>query len=1133
MPHLPICLTRLAMACLALLGSAAAHAAPLALSQAPPNGNSKEPAPNVILTIDDSYSMIDRLDPSDSTSRSKYVLLKSALKATFGDGTANSGIIPDGSIRLAWQAMHNNGRSTGAATLTPGGVNTIKPFSGNHRTNFNDFVNSITPNNGTPSLRMMDQVFNYMRTGKGLHSPWADNPGMAQPDDKPYLECRRSYHVFLTDGAWNSHSDSNKVSKGDSTTQTLGDGTTQYLVTSNQTLVYRDAFGDTNSSKASTFSDFAFRNWATDLQDGNNSTATMGNKVRPLIRKAGTQTYSTSTCLLPNNNCIVTSEFWNPRNNPATWQHLVQHTIGFGQGAVGWTFRKDEASNATQYYTNASLAAASDAASKAAATATDIAERATPLDWSSNNPTRDTFGGDLARVIQGELKWPNVFTERVSWDNWLGDVRSVELWHGAINGRGNYYPVTQAHELTAAFADILNQVMKDTSVPLVSIATNSSSLREGTTAYIAGYSAALGTGTLMARAVDPVSGNISSDTLWSAGDLLDALTPTDVSNRVVLTFNGTAGIAFRQLANLPEPARNALNLGPGPSATATATADSKGQERLDYIRGDNSKAQSAGGPFRDRGSRLGAIVNSEVLYVGAPPLNPGAHGYGAWALGKATRAPMLYVGASDGMLHGFSAATGQERLAYVPQGVAEGKLRNLTDRTYDLAYLVDGSAFSGNAYLDATSGWRTVLVGTLGAGGKGYVVLDVTNPDNFSDANAASLVLTDTTANAGADIGHVVSPPVLDDRGSGQARQIVKLNNGRPAVLLGNGVNSTNEAPVLVVQYLDGTRGRVLLSPCTQPINSTACSYKGSNGLSTPTVVDVDGNGTADLVYAGDIRGQLWKFDLSAALPENWKVGFNNKPMFVAARGGQRQPITSAPYVTGHPAGGLMVVFGTGQNLTNADGSNSAVQTVFGLRDTSPHGTAAQTASAAQLAPINTVDDPSLDGLVQQTYDSTPQTDGGNTYFTSTNNAVNYAGSTPKSGWYLDLPLSGQRVVGNVKSFAGQKVLVESMIPAQSANSTEETCKTSVPSGRRFLSVLNLFSGGQSATVPFVLTSNVTSPRSYTMVENSGGQSVLMRAGMQYKELNSNCPAQQTCSARSWNPGQTLGSRANWRQILH
>lgn len=1127
-----------------------AVAAPITFSQIPAGSGGREPAPNVIITVDDSGSMDWDVstDSSTITVGKKITLLKNSLIAEFGDGTANSGKIPDGRIRLAWQAMHNNGNASGAGSLTPGNTNAMRPFTGTHRANFNTFINSLKASGGTPSLDMMKNVYSYMRTPQGINSPWADNPGTAQTT--PYLACRRSYHIFMTDGAWNSQSDTDRVSNGDSKTQTLGDGTTSYDITTSQVKVYKDSYGDTNSNKASTLSDFAFRNWATDMQDGTGSTQSMANSVRPLIRKAGTETFSTTACTTANN-CIALQEFWNPRNDPATWQHVTQHTIGFGLGAVNWPYRK----TTTNGTSSTSTAAA------------DIGVRATPADWDYNNSTNDTFGGDLPRLVQGELGWPDVYAYDTSPSATQQDQRTVELWHAAINGRGKYYPAKTAAALTQAFSDILDNVIADTSRPLVSIATSSSYLRSGLNAYIAGYSATKYSGSLSARPIDGTTGAIGGTEVWNAASMLDAITAANLSTRFVLSYgldpatSTTKGISWTTYSALPTLHQTPLN------KNSAGTVDSKGQDRVNYIRGDRTKESANGGAFRDRDSRFGDVVNSNIWYTGKPASGYSENNYAAFRStgsgGMGGRAAMVYIGANDGMLHGFSAGNwpstsptvsgGQELLAYIPQGIAQGSLRNLTDTDYTHRYFVDGSPFTGDAYIDTVNtistapAWKTVLVGTLGAGGKGYFILNITDPAQFTASNAANLVITDTTATTDADIGAIFSQPVMDDAVANKSRQIVKMNGGRWAAVLGNGYNSTNEAPVLVVQYLDGAKEIKKLSPCGVPVSSTCSSnFKGNgNGLSSPQLIDLNGDGTVDIAYAGDLKGNVWKFDLTSATDSNWKVSFSGQPFFVTKRSATvTQPITAAPFWMPHPLGGIMLAVGTGENLTDADQSSVSTDSLYSLYDNSTFTvSAAGVITLTDTTPINTTTSTTVPtSLVQQTITVTPLMDSGTNYYTSSNNAVDFAGNptaTPavaaKRGWYLDWPVAGQRVLQNVRAFSGQKILIQSMIPKASTSSNAETCSPSATTERSFQTVLNMFTGTPPAVPVFTFADSTTfTPSiapSVTTVEGNAGDTTLIRTDTKIKLLSSNCPVGQTCAPRDFTPGSFTGLRANWRQI--
>jgi len=491
---------------------------------------------------------------------------------------------------------------------------------------------------------------------------------------------------------------------------------------------------------------------------------------------------------------------------------------------------------------------------------------------------------------------------------------------------------------------------------------------------------------------------------------------------------------------------------------------------------------------------------------------------------------MVYIGANDGMLHGFSATDGSELIAYIPQGVAQGDLRKLTDTTYVHRYFVDGSPFTGDAYIGSTPAWKTVLTGTLGAGGKGYFVLDVTDPSQFTASNAASTVMIDTTASTDADLGHIMSPPVVDDGIPNMSRQIVKLNNDRWAVVMGNGVNSTNEAPVLIIQYLDGDKAIKKLSPCTFPTSGT-CSFKGTNGLSSPQLIDLNGDGRVDIAYAGDIKGNVWKFNLAASADTSWSTAFSGQPFFVAKRGSTTQPITAAPYWMPHPSGGIMVAVGTGINVTDADQTNTATQSIFGLWDKSTftESSSSRIVTVTDSTVVNTVADPALTTLVQQSYDTTAIVDAGSNYYNSTNNSVDFA---TKRGWYLDWPLSGQRMLSNIRAFSGQKIQVQTVIPKTGSASGTESCSASATTERSFQSVLNMFQGTPPASPPFTFLDPDLVNTLATMVETSAGDTTLIRTDSKIKLLSSNCPVGQICNAREFNPGAFLGLRANWRQVL-
>jgi type IV pilus assembly protein PilY1 len=412
---------------------------------------------------------------------------------------------------------------------------------------------------------------------------------------------------------------------------------------------------------------------------------------------------------------------------------------------------------------------------------------------------------------------------------------------------------------------------------------------------------------------------------------------------------------------------------------------------------------------------------------------------------------MLYVGANDGMLHGFDAASGDEKIAYIPEGLHD-RLGELTRPGARHLYYVDGSPFTGDLYLGSPGSreagrWRTFLAGFLGAGGKGYLVLDVTDPRAFEASNAARIVVLDRTGAPGLDpdIGHMFGEPVMEASDPSISRQITRLNNGRWALVMGNGYNSDDEKAVLLIQHLDGARELVKIAADTQP--------GGSNGLSSPRLIDLDGDGTPDLAYAGDLQGNLWKFDLSAASPTDWKVAFAGVPLFVArdATHAARQPITSAPAWHLHPEGGLMIAFGTGRLLTGADRADTQVQTLYGIHDDTPivRRTPAQAAARGGALEFGSGTGPILRGreeLVTQAVKHDPQADAG----TFSSHAMHSGGQGPRRGWLVDLPLPRERVLHNPTWFEGDLIDVWSTVPAR-----DEASQGGAPSYRNTLNIVD------------------------------------------------------------------------------
>jgi type IV pilus assembly protein PilY1 len=1185
------CLQPVSAACLMLFMLAATNlsAAPLNLTQVPAGNGGSEPAPNVILSIDDSGSMgwdVNGCQTVDwrvatygnahepgsvgcgavgtiSANPSRISSLRAALRAQFGDGTANSGLLADDRIRLAWQAMHNNGAASNAGSLSAGNTNAMKRFSGTHRTNFNTFITSLTPNNGTPAHKMMSQAYNYMKSGASLNSPWASNPGTTE---QPYLACRRSYHIFMTDGAWNGAETGDTNNGGnayripttpnfDGSAQTLPSPDsslnlspappTSYTPNTNQTRVYSDAWGagTGTNAKASTLADYAFRSWAEDLQPS------IPNAIQPLTSQT-TENVPTSA----GNSSTPLQPFWNPKNDPATWQHLTQHTIGFGNSAVNWT--------------------------------------GNPLWNTPLNSLDDTYGGAYGDLVNGIVTWQNPIpwfaaNGTPSTTNDANTTRQSELWHAALNGRGKFYPARSPATLSAAFRDILNNIISDTSNPNTGIQSDGASLSENSKTFQAGYDAKKWSGRLKSFGINQTTGALAATATWSATGLgaLDANNkfivndpgkldhPTyPVSTRLVTSFNGTAGIEWKTYSSLPSA--HQLPMSKNNSGTVDHTAaNNYGQKRVDYIRGDRSNEQSeTNGIFRNRDSRLGDIINSKILYLGKPVSNYGDTAYQTFKrpVGSGSRAPMLYVGANDGMLHGFDAATGVEKLAYIPQGIAQGDLRKLTDPTYTHQYFVDGTPFAGDAKVGtgtaSTNPWRTVLASGLGAGGKGYFALDVTNQLNFTAATASSLVIADTTASTDPDIGNMFITPAIDPSDASRSSQIVRLNSNnaakhRWALVVGNGYNSTNEAPVLIVQYLDGANDTVTgqkeikkVSPCisvSTGVFDNNCAYKTSNpssatsnGLSTPRLVDLNDDGIADVAYAGDLLGNVWKFDLSSKDPSEWKTSYTNEPLFKAKTG---QSFTTAPYVEPNftAGSGVQIHISSGRNLTLADQTSNITETTYSLWDNSRFGPElVLPAATPPVYKFKITDSTRINTsnvipttLIEQTISTTPVIESGNTYYTSSSNSVNYErASGPDRGWFMDWKQPKQRVLRNSKPFDGQKISIYSTVPSSAAiGENIETCTPGLNSEKNFLTIVNMFTGKPSKAPTYDLSNTIAAGirANTTTVELPPGDFTEVKTrnanGKLGGKVVSVCKEGQVCKPPIDTPwGSYVGLKAGW-----
>ncbi len=645
-------------------------------------------------------------------------------------------------------------------------------------------------------------------------------------------------------------------------------------------------------------------------------------------------------------------------------------------------------------------------------------------------------------------------------------VANQMLSDAAEYGHGTYYTATNEAGLSAALAATVADIKSRTST-VSSVTSNSTRLSVESLLYQAKFSTTRWTGSLLAYPL--LSGGAIGTLEWNAADLIPL-----AASRNILTYDPTAAAGSRgrefvwaslTAAQQTELKKNTAGAVDIDAAVATAN----GQARLDYLRGDQTNETPAGRQFRTRDSRLADIINSDPTYVGAQNygfnLLPGSEGstYKSTRPGRpaADRAPMVYVASNDGMLHGFDAESGVERLAYVPNAVYS-ELTFHVDPSYDAnhRYIHDGTPRALDAYLD--SSWQTILVGSLGLGGKGVYALNITDPEGFS----ADDVMWEFTSADDSDLGVSMPQPA-----------IARLSDGKWVAIVSNGYNSTGGLAKLFV--LDLKTGAKLAEIST--------AVGSDNGLSSPVPVDVDGDRIADYVYAGDLKGNLWKFDLTSTDASEWQVAFSSSgspaPLYTACEAdpctsSNRQPITGRPEVGLHPTAGYVVYFGTGRYFVTTDNATSGTQTFYAIHDRNGKETVSPTAPGSgrgNLQAQTVIYENSAQEFFQLIDDADVATNVAGVRVTSANTVAD-----TKDGWYIDLPASGERQVSN-PALRNGKIVFTTIIPGGDACSA---------GGEGWLMVLDALTGARPEATPLDLNLDGTFDRQDFVTVTIDGEDV-------------------------------------------
>ena len=640
-----------------------------------------------------------------------------------------------------------------------------------------------------------------------------------------------------------------------------------------------------------------------------------------------------------------------------------------------------------------------------------------------------------------------------------------------------YFLQSDARGVLTAFDDIFSRA----STAARSIAGGAIQSKELTTTvgnmvYQGAFDTSDWSGDLLAVPLTVSTSNVvsvSGTPSWSAATQLAALTTPATSRNIVvgkrsvISTDTTAATAFTW-ATIEDSLETSLN-----KLSPSATADTLGEARLNYLRGDRTRE---GSPFRRRNKLLGDIINSGVVYSGAPTTSISSSSYAAFYAaqvaaagpdGHAARTPAVFVGANDGMLHAFNATTGDELFAYIPSWLGP-KLAALTSPTYITAHqsYVDSSPTVAEAQT-GTAGtaadWKTVLVSGTGGGGQGVFALDVTDPTAFS----SSKVMWEFTNNNDPDMGFVMGKPqILKMRTSASSATTATY---KWFAVVASGVNNYSVAnsagqfgsghPALFLLDLSKAVGTswalgTNYYKVSLPIDDTF-SVTRATGLINFQFALGAAREVAQ-IYMGDLHGNLWKLDFARVGSTDWNMNtlsaFNKGdattpipyPLYVAKdASGNVQPITMVPSVANGPTpDSRLILFGTGKYMEAADKASIAQQSVYMLYDnntvtsgdSSPVGSGAISGRGRLRAGTVT----SATGVIAvQAFTLGRAT-------TNTDNLT--VDTTVRSGWYFDFATSGERQISNAK-ISVDTATFGSLIPSATAGSS---CSASQGGGNQY-----------------------------------------------------------------------------------
>lgn len=595
-----------------------------------------------------------------------------------------------------------------------------------------------------------------------------------------------------------------------------------------------------------------------------------------------------------------------------------------------------------------------------------------------------TFREDYETATSGDFYRIRTGAAGCSWTagtcNWpvpAADTESAvdDLWHAAVNGHGSYFGAQDPASLSAGLASALAGLKVRNAAASASATSTPNVTLEDNDIFSATFRTVKWDGEFIAQKVDTATGEVIAGATWSAQSLLNDKVSDSSDTRIIYTADFGGGVPTLKpflwsSLSAAEQAyfKDKCAGGDQLSQCATLSASEKtqanlGQNMVDYLRGQQAMEITSPPIYRQRENILGDIASAKPAYVRSPRRNYGDLGYTAFKESNASRQAMVYVAANDGFLHALNATNGQEAWAYVPHLVFSN-FHELADSNYgnNHTYFVDGSPEASDVHIGGQ--WRTILVGGLNKGGRGYYALDITDP--FNPQSLWELCADSSLCNVSdSDLGYTFGNPVITKR-PGDGKWVVVVASGYNNVSPGTGRG--------YLYVLDAASGAIL-----NKIDTGVGSTTSPSGLAriAGRAENASVDNTATHIFGGDLFGNLWRFDM--ATNSVLKLATLTDPTNVV------QPITTRPEI-GICKGVPMVFAGTGKYLGISDLTDSQIQTVWGMKDSN--------STLGTLRGNMMIEQDLMAGV-------------GDT-FTITSNNVSLASD---NGWFVDFDMhSGERV---------------------------------------------------------------------------------------------------------------------------